>query len=249
MKYLLKMSWRFLRKQKLRTFLTAVCLTLAVFVVGICGVFGSSALYSVRNLYRVEYGSYHFQVSASAPDDKQITPEGFDVLRHHDAIEQYGEIYYYSPENFAYDQTLPMNYDTLYNAEPGTRLNCWRITLDDYSCTTVNSYSSGFLNYDANLMQLIGQDRSIFPSSPIGRMPEQAGEIVLPLDMREGRYDSWLKMIGVGSQVKGKGYQIGDTIHIAVQNGTTAYSGSMTDDQEMLQTGASVEATAPFPVK
>ena len=89
MKYLLKMSWRFLREQKLRTFLTAVCLTLAVFVVGICGVFGSSALYSVRNLYRVVYGSYHFQVSASAPDGKQITPEGFDVLRHHDVIEQY----------------------------------------------------------------------------------------------------------------------------------------------------------------
>ena len=150
MKYLLKMSWRFLREQKLRTFLTAVCLTLAVFVVGICGVFGSSALYSVRNLYRVVYGSYHFQVSASAPDGKQITPEGFDVLRHHDVIEQYGEIYSYSPRNFAYDQTLPMNYNMLYNAEPGTRLNCWRITLDDYSCTTVNSYSSGFLNYDAN---------------------------------------------------------------------------------------------------
>lgn len=243
MKYLLKMSWRFLREQKLRTFLTAVCLTLAVFVVGICGVFGSSALYSVRNLYRVVYGSYHFQVSASAPDGKQITPEGFDVLRHHDVIEQYGEIYSYSPRNFAYDQTLPMNYNMLYNAEPGTRLNCWRITLDDYSCTTVNSYSSGFLNYDANLMQLLGQDRSIFPSSPIGRMPEQAGEIVLPLDMREGRYDSWLKMIGAESQVKGKGYQIGDTIHITIQNGTTAYSGSMTEDQEMLQTGASVEAT------
>ena len=102
MKYLLKMSWRFLREQKLRTFLTAACLTLAVFVVGICGVFGSSALYSVRNLYRVVYGSYHFQVNASAPDGKQITPEGFDVLRHHDVIEQYGEIYFYSPEIFAY---------------------------------------------------------------------------------------------------------------------------------------------------
>ena len=99
MKYLLKMSWRFLREQKLRTFLTAVCLTLAVFVVGICGVFGSSALYSVRNLYQVEYGSYHFQVSASAPDDKQITPEGFDVLRHHDVIEQYGDLFL-QPEEF-----------------------------------------------------------------------------------------------------------------------------------------------------
>ena len=247
MKYLLKMSWRFLREQKLRTFLTAACLTLAVFVVGVCGVFGSSALFSARNIYRLQYGSYHFSLNTCVPDGESLSPEAVDILRYHNAISDFGEAYSYSLENFPYDSALSNTWLALEESEPGARLNCWRITVDDYSCVSISSYAMGFINYDEKLSELIGIEQSMSSNSLIGRMPEQAGEIVLPLNMRSGYYDSWLKDMaliqdGEGG-VQGKGYQIGDTIHLTIQNGITAYSGDKTEDQQMLQAGAAVQAS------
>ena len=247
MKYLLKMSWRFLREQKLRTFLTAACLTLAVFVVGVCGVFGSSALFSARNIYRLQYGSYHFSLNTCVPDGESLSPEAVDILRYHNAISDFGEAYSYSLENFPYDSSLSNTWLALEESEPGARLNCWRITVDDYSCVSISSYAMGFINYDEKLSELIGIEQSMSSNSLIGRMPEQAGEIVLPLNMRSGYYDSWLKDMaliqdGEGG-VQGKGYQIGDTIHLTIQNGITAYSGDKTEDQQMLQAGAAVQAS------
>ncbi len=64
MKHLISLSLKYIKRQKLRTALTFLCITLSVFILGIFGSFFSSLLTTMKNEEIINYGSWEADLTS-----------------------------------------------------------------------------------------------------------------------------------------------------------------------------------------
>ncbi len=202
MKYLMKISWCYLKSQKLRTLLTWLCVLLAVFLLAVFGMLCSSALETTRRFARFNYGSYHAGVwsGESVPDAENIPGNPL--------VEAAAKQANYSLDTFV----LP-------EASDPDLLDCWKMQCNDLQLTTAIAYRGilYFWDYSDELLELQGRYQGeMFYNDLIGRMPQKAGEIVLPASMRKGELAD---MPGLQTTGTLKPLQIGDTLTYSITNG------------------------------
>lgn len=233
MKYLMKISWCYLKSQKLRTLLTWLCVLLAVFLLAVFGMLCSSALETTRKFARFNYGTYHACVTSGPciPDAENI-PEN-------PLVESSAKQRVYSMEAFVMPES----------SDPDL-LDCWKMQCNDLQLTTATFYRAMlyFCDYSEELQDLQGRYQGEFyHDGLIGRMPEKAGEIVLPASMRNGE----LSLLPGDLQTTGtlKPLKVGDTLTVSITNGKghaeIKPKSDIPDDAtlEWVETGETITAT------
>lgn len=90
MKHLVALPLKYMRRQKLRTALTAICIVLAVFVLNLFAVAGSSLHKTLMKTEEAEGGTWEFDASylLAAEDEKQQA-DNENLLKHHPAVSDY----------------------------------------------------------------------------------------------------------------------------------------------------------------
>ncbi len=91
MKHLISLSLKYLRRQKLRSVLTFLCIMLAIFILNTFSAYCSSTLATLVNFEQEQYGSWHVNFDhVLKHSEKQ--DEIIQILDHHAVVEDY----YYS---------------------------------------------------------------------------------------------------------------------------------------------------------
>lgn len=88
MKHIISLSLKYIRRQKLRTVLTFLCVTLSVFILCSFGAYIGSTLRTVLNQCSREGGSYEVCIN-NWLDDVEDTEEALDIIKNHVVISDY----------------------------------------------------------------------------------------------------------------------------------------------------------------
>lgn len=88
MKHLISLSMKYIRRQKLRTILTFMCITLSAFILATVCAYGSSIFSTLLNYTKDEDGSYEAEISSwiDHADDPQKARE---TIKGHPVVEDY----------------------------------------------------------------------------------------------------------------------------------------------------------------
>ncbi len=84
MKHLISLSFKYIRRQKLRTFLTFMCIMLSAFILATVCVYGSSIYTTLYNYTVDEDGLWELEISAWIYDKEDL-----DIAKHHAVVADY----------------------------------------------------------------------------------------------------------------------------------------------------------------
>lgn len=189
MKHLISLSFKYIRRQKLRTLLTFLCITLSVFIMCSVAAYSSSLFTTLKNQEIKEDGSWEADISglfgetiAGVPSEKGITdiPKALDIIKNHTAVDDmfFNEYLY-----------LSMN-----RGESEHGLGYFELNFGDNEVFHIN---------DINIKSSAGNDRMLPPDyDPTLR--NDFGED----EKNSGYFPGWLK--------RNYGYEVGDEITITI---------------------------------
>lgn len=97
MKYLISLSFKYIRRQKLRSFLTFMCIMLSAFILATVCVYGSSLFTTLYNYTVEEDGLWELEISGWIDSNNSL-----DIAKHHAVVSDY---YSYISERIRLDNS------------------------------------------------------------------------------------------------------------------------------------------------
>ncbi|MBR0511096.1 MAG: FtsX-like permease family protein [Ruminococcus sp.] len=88
MKHLIALSMKYIRRQKMRTFLTFMCITLSAFILTTICTYGSSLYTSLYNLSLQEDGTWEVDISSWVEKSKDRS-KAEDIIAHHAVVDDH----------------------------------------------------------------------------------------------------------------------------------------------------------------
>ena len=88
MKHLIALSMKYIRRQKLRTFLTFMCITLSAFILTTICCYGSSLYTTLYNEAVYDEGKWEVDISSWLEKSKD-TDKAADIIRNHAVVDDY----------------------------------------------------------------------------------------------------------------------------------------------------------------
>lgn len=198
MTYLIKLSLKYLRRQKLRTFLTFMCIVLAAFGICLFAAYGSAYYNSAINVVSRTNGSYEVAF------DELVNETNADIFLNHAVVDKG---YYHELEHASFNNPLLVEepeynyFDVMVNEKKvftDTAIRQIYIMGDDSIVPASDMYE--FNEEDQNIAA--GKKKNLYIKS--GTAPVNQGEAAVPIQFRD------------------MGYEIGDTISITL-NTNSAY--------------------------
>lgn len=194
MTYLIKLSLKYLRRQKLRTFLTFMCIVLAAFGICLFAAYGSAYYNSAINVVSRTNGSYEVAF------DELVNETNADIFLNHAVVDKgyYHELKHASFNNPLLVEEPEYNYfDVMVNEKKvftDTEIIQIYIMGDDSIVPASDMYE--FNEEDQNIAA--GKKKNLYIKS--GTAPVNQGEAAVPIQFRD------------------MGYEIGDTISITLNS-------------------------------
>ncbi len=174
MKHLIALSMKYIRRQKLRTFLTFMCITLSAFILTTICAYGSSLYTTLYNSAIIDDGKWEVDIS-SWLDKSKDREKAKDIIEHHAVVD----------DCFCVENRFVTNTPAEYMEEDSPDGRSYFIEISDGKNTTackdiVTNSVSG--NYD-----LIGQfDRNSMPVS-LNSVMQKSG-IYVPMEIKDMGY-------------------------------------------------------------
>lgn len=102
MKHIISLSLKYIRRQKMRTLLTFLCVTLSVFILCTFGAYIGSTLQTLQNQCKREYGSAEADLSAWFEQMKKYDEieNAIDVIQNHVVVSDYYTSYFEDIEGY-----------------------------------------------------------------------------------------------------------------------------------------------------
>lgn len=196
MTYLIKLSFKYLKRQKLRTFLTFMCIVLAAFGISLFAVYASTYYNSMMNITKKTNGSYEVGFRNLVNDDEKI-----DIFLNHSLVDKG---YYHNMEYASLDNEF-VDENTAYS-------------IYDVICDGEIVYSDDVIRQQ----YIIGEDE-IVPSGDEAEISDSNGEVLFSSSgMKKNNYlKSGSAPVNKGEgaipeDFEKAGYKIGDTIRITL---------------------------------
>ncbi len=174
MKHLIALSMKYIRRQKLRTFLTFMCITLSAFILTTICCYGSSLYTTLYNESIYDDGKWEVDISSWLEKSKD-KDKALDIIQHHAVVD----------DCFCVESRFVVNTAAEYMEEDSPDGRSYFIEISDGKNTTackdiVTNSVSG--NYD-----LIGQfDRNSMPVS-LNSVMQKSG-IYVPMEIKDMGY-------------------------------------------------------------
>ena len=86
MKHLIALSMKYIRRQKLRTFLTFMCITLSAFILTTICCYGSSLYTTLYNESIYDDGKWEVDISSWLEKSKD-KDKALDIIQHHAVVD------------------------------------------------------------------------------------------------------------------------------------------------------------------
>ncbi|MDE7363430.1 MAG: FtsX-like permease family protein, partial [Ruminococcus sp.] len=159
MKHIISLSLKYIRRQKLRTALTFLCVTLSVFILCSVTAYIGSIWQTVTNQVIREEGSYEASISPWLKniDDKE---KALDIIKNHAVVSDYS-ISLFNSSSYEIGE-LNGNMMTCIEFSDGVSTNILT-SIDDYSESGNNELNSRE-RYGVNLRKLKNEDGAIVPT-------------------------------------------------------------------------------------
>lgn len=195
MTYLIKLSLKYLRRQKLRTFLTFMCIVLAAFGICLFAAYGSAYYNSAINVVSRTNGSYEVAF------DELVNETNADIFLNHAVVDKG---YYHELEHASFNNPLLVEepeynyFDVMVNEKKvytDTEIIQIYIMGDDSIVPASDMYDE----FDEEGQDIAaGKKKNLYIKS--GTAPVNQGEAAVPIQFRD------------------MGYEIGDTISITLNS-------------------------------
>lgn len=195
MTYLIKLSLKYLRRQKLRTFLTFMCIVLAAFGICLFAAYGSAYYNSAINVVSRTNGSYEVAF------DELVNETNADIFLNHAVVDKG---YYHELEHASFNNPLLVEepeynyFDVMVNEKKvytDTAIRQIYIMGDDSIVPASDMYDE----FDEEGQDIAaGKRKNLYIKS--GTAPVNQGEAAVPIQFRD------------------MGYEIGDTISITLNS-------------------------------
>lgn len=199
MTYLIKLSLKYLKRQKLRTFLTFMCIVLAAFGICLFAAYGSAYYNSAINVVSRTNGSYEVAFN------ELVNETNADIFLNHAVVDKG---YYHELEHASFNNPLLVEepeynyFDVMVNEKKvytDTAIRQIYIMGDDSIVPVSDMYDE----FDEEGQDIAaGKKKNLYIKS--GTAPVNQGEAAVPIQFRD------------------MGYEIGDTISITL-NSNSAY--------------------------
>lgn len=195
MTYLIKLSLKYLRRQKLRTFLTFMCIVLAAFGICLFAAYGSAYYNSAINVVSRTNGSYEVAF------DELVNETNADIFLNHAVVDKG---YYHELEHASFNNPLLVEepeynyFDVMVNEKKvftDTEIIQIYIMGDD----SILPASDDMYEFNEESQDIAaGKKKNLYIKS--GTAPVNQGEAAVPIQFRD------------------MGYEIGDTISITLNS-------------------------------
>lgn len=170
MKHLISLSLKYIRRQKFRSVLTFLCITLSVFILNTFSAYLSSIICTVKNEEIANSGSWEVNLSNVVRDTKKIK-ESIEVIENHVAVSDYLATYL-------------IGLHTEYDRDEEGRVSFFEINLDNGENVRVK-----YLNYTG-----LSGNRKLSPDSFYGTSLD--GQEKIAISGNEIYAPSWLRNYG-----------------------------------------------------
>lgn len=180
MKHLIALSLKYIRRQKLRTILTFMCITLSAFILATVCAYGSSIFTTLLNYVIDEGGSWELDVE-NWIEHTQDPEKAMETVKGHPSVDDHC---YYNSEFISFDsESLGANFFEISDGKTSHRIRNAAITTCDGNAELISRYETeGIPNSN--------QNKGIYVSSIFEDMGYKEGDTVtFTIRPANGKYD------------------------------------------------------------
>jgi ABC-type antimicrobial peptide transport system permease subunit len=185
MKHLISLSMKYIRRQKLRTILTFMCITLSAFILATVCTYGSSLFSTLINYTKDEDGAYEAELSSwiDHADDPQKARE---TIKGHPVVEDY---YCYDMEFLFQEKEKMISFFEVSDGKTSYRIRNAALTTSEGNIELKSKYDDRSAAQYAN-------NKGVYVSDIFKDMGYKEGDTVtLTIRPALGRYDENAKII------------------------------------------------------
>ena len=139
MKHLIALSLKYIRRQKLRTILTFMCITLSAFILATVCAYGSSIFTTLLNYEIDESGTWELDVE-NWIEHTQDPEKAMETVKGHPSVDDYC---YYNSEFISFDsESLGANFFEISDGKTSHRIKNAAITTCDGNAELISHYET-----------------------------------------------------------------------------------------------------------